>query len=98
MQVFVRPEALAEMREACRWYDERVPGLGTEFGRAVDAAISAAARRPDAYPTVEGELRRVLLRRLPYSIVYGIDAGRVIVVACFHHRRNPKALGSRRTK
>lgn len=98
MQVFIRPEALAEVREACRWYDERVPGLGTEFARAVDAAISAAARNPDGYPAVEGEMRRVLLRRFPYSIVYGIDATKLIVIACFHHRRDPKVLGSRGPK
>jgi plasmid stabilization system protein ParE len=95
MQVFIRPEALAEVREACRWYDERVPGLGTEFARAVDAAISAAARNPDGYPVVEGEMRRVLLRRFPYSIVYGIDAPKLIVIACFHHRRDPKVLARR---
>ncbi|GAB4479395.1 MAG: type II toxin-antitoxin system RelE/ParE family toxin [Burkholderiaceae bacterium] len=98
MQVVVMHEALAEVREACRWYDERVPGLGTEFARAVDAAISAAARRPDAFPMVEGELRRILLRRFPYSIGHGIDAGKVSVVAGFHHPRDPKVLYSRRTK
>jgi plasmid stabilization system protein ParE len=86
------------VRQVCRWQNERVPGLGTEFVRAVEAAISAAARNPDGYSAVEGEMRRVLLRRFAYSIVYGIDATKLIVIACFHHRRDPKVLGSRRPK
>jgi hypothetical protein len=35
------------LREVCRWQNERVPGLGIEIARAVEAAISAAARNPD---------------------------------------------------
>ncbi|HEU0202709.1 MAG TPA: hypothetical protein VFR86_20035 [Burkholderiaceae bacterium] len=45
-RIVIRPEARAEMREARRWYDERAEGLGSEFARALDAAIALAARDP----------------------------------------------------
>ncbi len=30
-RLIVRPEAEAEMAEACDWYEERLPGLGASF-------------------------------------------------------------------
>ena len=73
MRVLVRPEARTEMREAQAWYEERAVGLGAEFARAVDIAVSLAARNPRGFPVVEGAVHRVLLRRFPYLIAYAVD-------------------------
>lgn len=89
MQLIFRPEAEAEVLEAQAWYEERSPGLGLEFARAVSAAIAAALRNPLAYPRIEAELRSVILRRFPYAILYLPSASELLVVACFHHRRDP---------
>jgi plasmid stabilization system protein ParE len=71
------------------WYDERVPGLGLEFARAVDAAVSQALRMPLAFPRIEDEFRHVVTRRFPYSIIYRALEEELVVVSCFHHRRQP---------
>jgi plasmid stabilization system protein ParE len=70
MRVAFRPEALAEVLEARAWYEQKAPGLGLEFARAIEASVESAARTPEAYPLIEGECRRVLLRRFPYSILF----------------------------
>lgn len=31
----IRPDALADIQKAARWYDEQQPGLGAEFVREV---------------------------------------------------------------
>lgn len=87
MRVVFRPEARAEALEARSWYESRSPGLGLEFARSVDAAIASVIRNPDAYTRVEGECRRAILRRFPYSIVYHPTTSRLLIVAVFHHRR-----------
>jgi len=46
----VEPEAEAELHEAFAWYEGRVPGLGSEFMRAVRAAFSAIRRNPEQFP------------------------------------------------
>lgn len=91
MRIGFRPEAAAEALEAADWYEARSPGLGLEFARAVDVAVSAALRAPEAYAVIEGECRRVLLRRFPYSLIFRVAAGELLVVAVFHHRRKPSA-------
>jgi len=35
----IRPEAEQDMQDAFGWYEDRVPGLGREFLRCVDASI-----------------------------------------------------------
>ena len=95
MRVIFRPEARAEALEAQAWYESRSPGLGLEFARALDAALASALRDPAAFVQVEGECRRVLLRKFPYSLVYRTGPSVFLVAAVFHHRRNPRLLVTR---
>jgi len=60
------PEARLDLLDAQAWYDDRVPGLGTEFVRAVDFAASGITRFPAAFPVVRGKIRKAVLRRFPY--------------------------------
>ncbi len=89
MRAVFRPEARAEALEARAWYEARVSGLGLEFARVLEVAIQSALRNPEVFPLVEGECRRVLLRRFPYSLVYRARPSELVIVAVFHHRREP---------
>lgn len=91
-----RAEAYAEVLEARAWYAEQAPGLGLEFARALDAALAAAARAPEAYPVVEADVRRVVLRRFPYQLLFYREGDELVVLACCHHRRDPAGWRSRR--
>lgn len=95
MRALFRPEARVEALEAKAWYDERSPGLGLEFARALDVAVQSALRAPWTFPTIESECRRVVMRRFPYSVIYRPGPQGVVVVAVFHHRRDPQAWQSR---
>jgi plasmid stabilization system protein ParE len=90
LKINVRPAALDELERAWSWYEEQRLRLGDEFRACVDAALAAAARDPRAYPRVDGELRRVLIRRYPYAVMYPVEADRVEVVAVFHGARDPR--------
>lgn len=70
MRIAFRPEALNELLEAKAWYERQAPGLGLEFARAVEASIASAVRTPEVYPLIEGDCRRALLRRFPYSVIF----------------------------
>jgi len=85
-----RPEAMAELFEAVDWYESRALGLGTEFLRSLDASLAAIQRHPLAYPIVFGRLRRAVLRRFPYSVIYDLSGDEILIVACIHGRRDPK--------
>jgi hypothetical protein len=91
MRVVVRPEAAAELLEAQVWYEQRSPGLGFEFARAVDAAVARAIRMPLAFPCIEADFRHVAIRKFPYSVIYHSSGTELVVVSFFHHRRTPGA-------
>ena len=95
MRILFRPEARSEAMEAKTWYESRSVGLGLEFARALDAAVAAAFRDPAAYALVEGDCRRILLRRFPFSLVYRAQAEEFLVIAVFHHRRDPSVVARR---
>ena len=84
-----RPEARQEAREARDWYEGKAHGLGLEFTRAIDATTAAIKRFPESFPIVAGPYRQAVLRRFPYSIIYEIIDYEIVVLRCFHHRRDP---------
>jgi plasmid stabilization system protein ParE len=94
-----RPGARAEIREARRWYEAQVPGLGRAFLTDLESTLALIARHPVMYEAVEpdGAVRRALLGRFPYALVYEQSAaGDLVVLACFHVRRDPRDRPTRR--
>lgn len=94
-RLLFRPQARAELLGAQAWYEQHVPGLGAEFALAVAAATVGVVRFPLAYPVVHGEVRKAVLRRFPYALLYVVEAEAVVVLACYHHRRDPEGWRSR---
>lgn len=93
--VLLRPEAQAELIEAWAWYEAQRPGLGDSMVTCVEAAIATAARAPNAFPAVVGEVRRALTRRFPYGVFYVVEDASLVVLAIAHARRSPSYWMSR---
>ena len=89
------PEARLDILDARSWYEERAPGLGTEFARAVDVAAAAVLRFPQAFPEVHGPVRKAVMRRFPYSLLFVVEGEEITVLGCFHQRRDPQAWALR---
>jgi len=84
-----RPEARLDILAAKEWYEDRARGMGHEFVRAVDAAASGITRFPLAFPRVHGDIRKAVLRRFPYSLLFLVEEEDIVVLGCFHHRQDP---------
>jgi plasmid stabilization system protein ParE len=96
LPVVTRPAAAAEIETAYRWYEKERVGLGTAFLETVDKIVKEIAENPERFPVVRKDVRRAVLPRFPYSIFYRIVSAHIVVIACFHGKRNPKAWRSRR--
>ena len=86
-----RPQARAEIREARGWYEGQVAGLGRAFIAELDATLAFLRLHPQMYASVseDGKVRRALLHRFPYSLVYEvIDVDEIVVLACRHVRQD----------
>ena len=86
-----RSQAALEITEAADWYESRSRGLGSEFLRTVDACIASIRRNPLLHPKTYSIYRRAALRRFPYGIFYTVTDDEIIVVSCYHARRDPKS-------
>ena len=101
MKLRIDPEAAMELRAAAAWYEERRVGLGVELLAAVDSAIQRICQSPHGYPRLETlpeeeSVRRLLLRRFPYSVIYEATIDEVRVLAVAHTRRRPNYWNRRR--
>jgi toxin ParE1/3/4 len=90
-RVVIDPQAEAEARASFRWYLARSATAATGFQVALKEAIDSLAEAPYRWPEVEEGIRRRLLNRFPYSILYEVDEHTVTIVAVMHHRRHPNS-------
>lgn len=82
--------ARADLIDAQDWYENEAPGLGRHFRAAVDALIERMSANPRQFPVVYKNIRRALLRRFPYALMFVIEADETLsVIACFHGSRDP---------
>jgi plasmid stabilization system protein ParE len=88
-QVFILPQAEAEIEAAFRWYHERSAQAALAFREEAFDQIDALARIADRWKVDEEGTRRCLLKHFPYSVFYEIDADCVYVLAVAHRRREP---------
>jgi plasmid stabilization system protein ParE len=90
----LHPAAESELRQAARWYERERAGLGFELVAEVDhvrSGLEALPARGAAVPGLPAALgvRRALLRRFPYELVYVELGDHYEVIAVGHQRRRP---------
>lgn len=89
MTVIFHEMAAEELSEAAQFYDLEVEGLGEAFLAEVERSIKQICNHPDAGVKVLKIVRRKLLRRFPYSIMYLIVDDVVQVLAIANQKRRP---------
>jgi plasmid stabilization system protein ParE len=89
------PAANEDLQDARAWYDNIRPELGARFALAVESTIEAIAERPLQFTVVYRGWRRAGVRRFPYGIFFEAQEHRIVVIACFHGRRNPRRWQAR---
>ncbi len=85
---FLAP-AIQEIKEAARYYESRVPGLGFDFISEVRAALRRILAQPQAWMQLDPEFRRCRTARFPYGLIYTIQGETVLIVSVMHLHRQP---------
>lgn len=89
MKFSFHPDAEEELVSAVDYYEEREPGLGYDFATEVFTGIQNIINYPTAWPVMEEDIRRCLINRFPFGIVYTVEQGEIFVLAIMHLRRHP---------
>ena len=78
-----------ELNEAAQYYDGEEPGLGSSFLQEVDRCLQSIEAQPEAGVILRGSVRRRLLRRFPYALLYKIQPSGIRILAVMNLKRRP---------
>ncbi len=90
MIVNLLQEAEEELIKAASYYEQQQSGLGIEFIREVRRTCDLISVSPKAVTRVRKEIRRRLVRRFPFSVLYQEGKDSIQVIAIAHQRRKPR--------
>ena len=96
MSFRLHPEAERELHEAVDYYEDVEPGLGYDLSVEIYSAIQRAVAYPHAWPVLDDEIRRALVRRFPYGVLYSVEEGTLLIVAIMNLHREPGYWKGRR--
>lgn len=82
-------EARDELAVGVSFYDSEYPGLGQDFAVEVRRLCRLISDSPIAGYELRPGVRRRVLRRFPYSILYTLEADGVLIIAVAHQSRRP---------
>ena len=83
------PAAKQDYEDALEWYQARSTQAAAGFDAAMEVALQRIADAPELSPLLDDRHRCYVLRRYPYSVIYRVESGDVLVVAVAHARRSP---------
>lgn len=91
MKYLFHPEAQTEFGLAVDYYEERRTGLGLQLAAEVHATVERIIAQPTMWPMLTVDVRRCLVRRFPYGVLYAYNehAGEVLILAVMHLHREP---------
>ena len=89
MSVSFHPGAEEDLLQAIAYYEQQEAGLGRDFAGEIAATILQIQNHPKAWPLLEGDIRRCLVNRFPFGVLYSIEPEEVFVLAVMHLRRMP---------
>ena len=78
-----------EMHAASHYYEDCQIGLGNRFLDEVLLTGQRIAENPEAWPIISGRIRRCLMNRFPFGMLFRVEAERIYVLAVMHLRREP---------
>jgi plasmid stabilization system protein ParE len=94
-QVEFHPSAAAEFEAAVDWYLARSERVAGRFVDEVDRALGLISDSPRRWPMYQEGVRKFVLRRFPFVIVYIESPELVRIVAVAHGHRRPYYWKSR---
>ena len=84
------PGARDDFDDAVFWYEAQERGLGVKLIRAVNEALDRIQFFPFSFPVIHGtNVRRVVVGKFPFSIIFVPELERIYVYSVFHTSRNP---------
>jgi 1,2-phenylacetyl-CoA epoxidase catalytic subunit len=90
VKVIIAKIAKNEFKEAKQYYEIQQEGLGKRFDENIKEAIKRIKKYPEAWQIEVGNVRRCLVHKFPYKILYSIRNKKILILAFAHLHRKPE--------
>ena len=89
MEVIFSKFAKQELDDATHFYEIEYQGLGKRFKEEIRKAAKRITEYPEAWSVERGDVRKCLLHRFPYKLLYSIEQDHIFIIAVAHQHRRP---------
>lgn len=83
------PEAFEEMTVSAKFYEKHSTGLGARFLAAIRDGVADIRAHPRRWRKIRSNVRRRLIGKFPYGILYREDTEQIMILAIMHLHRRP---------
>ena len=83
------PDAEAELNASVDYYEACQINLGLEFTHEVHKTVQRIMAFPTAWQILDGEIRRCLVNRFPFGVIYYQKEHKIIILAIMQLQRKP---------
>ncbi|MBL0049982.1 MAG: type II toxin-antitoxin system RelE/ParE family toxin [Bacteroidetes bacterium] len=82
-------DAALELNRAIEYYETCSTGLGYDFALEVYETIIRIIANPHAWQEIDENIRRSLVNRFPFGILYACENNTIYILAIMHLHRSP---------
>lgn len=89
-------EAQRDLLVNVEYYESCCTGLGVDFTYEVQNTIRGVCSFPQIWPIFEAPVRRALLHRFPFGLLYTVETNNeILILAVMHLHREPQVWKER---
>jgi len=81
--------AKIELDDGKEYYEMEVTGLGERFKQEVERAVNIIRKMPKIGSSESQNIRRYILHKFPYKVLYSIEKDHIYIIAIAHMHREP---------
>ena len=82
--------ARREFKDAVDYYNAEEAGLGDRFATVIRSAVEDLVKAPGRWPILERRIRRRILKKFRYVLLYAESGDSILIVAVMHTSRKPR--------
>lgn len=90
MKVIFDRLAKEELNDGIEYYEIEIKNLGERFKEEVQRSINIIKKIPKIGTPENENIRRYILHKFPYKILYSIEKDHIYIIALAHMHREPR--------
>lgn len=89
MRIIFDDLAKKEYDDTIEYYEIEIKGLGSRFKAEIKRALRNILKFPTIGTIEEADIRRYILHKFPFKILYSIEKDYIYIIAIAHMHREP---------